>query len=353
MPLVSATLDDTALAPVSRSASRALDRLLAAPRYPLGRFPTPIESVALDSGPALLVKRDDLSGWGRGGAKARKIEHLVGHLRANGYDELVTVAGNITNLAFDLLPALDRAGIRASLFIIDDPPAHAFERERIFAGIRERVTLLGSSRRQSARAVAQRWLTARRAGRRPFALLPGVSHPVGVIANARGFLEMAMQRHHAAQPYPSRVYVSAATGTTVAGFWLAARALREAGYPEIEVIGVQVYPGAIERSVRALARWSAHAIGLSRSLPETGLKLVASQLSGGFGRYSSRLAERCAELSARGPIALDPIFGGKTWAHLEQSLHRERVPDERALFWHCGFTPEWAEVGRIDAGGGA
>ena len=110
----------------------ALDRLLAARRFALADWPTPIDAIAPGGGPCVLVTRDDLSRWGRGGAKARKIEHLIGHMHALGRDELVTVVGNITNLAFDLLPALDRANIRASLYVIDDPPAPAEARERIF-----------------------------------------------------------------------------------------------------------------------------------------------------------------------------------------------------------------------------
>ncbi len=343
--------DDGGASALASRASPALDRLWAAPRVRLGRFPTPIESLTPETGPTVLVKRDDLSGWGRGGAKTRKLEHLLGHLREHGHGELITVAGNITNLAFDLLPALDGANIRASLFIIDDPPLSAQQRERLFAGIRGRVTLLGPCRRMAAQQVARRWLQARRSGSRPFALLPGVSHPAGVLGNARGFVEMALQRQHAGQRLPSTVFVSAATGTTVAGFWLAARALREAGHPQVALVAVQVYPGAIERAVRALVRWSTSALRLARRLPETPLQVVRSELHGGFGRYTDALAARCAAINARGGIQLDPIFGGKTWAHLERAVSRERVPDERALFWHCGFTPEWTELGRARAPG--
>jgi D-cysteine desulfhydrase len=64
----------------------------------LGTWPTPLEP-ATDAVPAALwVKRDDLSGWGRGGAKARKLEYLLGHLRAHGYTDVVALTGNVTNL---------------------------------------------------------------------------------------------------------------------------------------------------------------------------------------------------------------------------------------------------------------
>jgi len=321
-----------------------LERLLAAPRVALANFPTPIETIA-ESGPAVLVKRDDRSGWGRGGAKARKIEHLLGELRLRGRDELVTVVGNITNLAFDLLPALDAHGIRASLFVIDDPPAPAAAREAIFAGVRARVTLLGSSRARAVRAVLGRWLAARREGGRPFWALPGVSHPSAVIGNACGFVEMALQCQRERRPLPKVVYVSAATGTTVAGFLLGEHALREAGFAPIRVVGVQVYPGRMRAAVSWLLRWTEERLGLVRRVPRARIELDTSELAGGFGRFPARLAERCRVLANESGLLLDPIFGGKTWAAMSTALAHTRADDESALYWHCGYTPEWNALG--------
>ena len=74
---------------VTRTDRRNIEVLQAAPRVDLGQWPTPVEY--LERG--IWVKRDDLSGLGRGGAKARKIEHVVGHLEACHADELIAVAG--------------------------------------------------------------------------------------------------------------------------------------------------------------------------------------------------------------------------------------------------------------------
>ena len=334
-------------------AAPLLDRILSAPRAGLARWPTPLQSVTRSGCPQVLVKRDDLSGWGRGGAKARKIEHLLGSMRAAGQDELITVAGNITNLAFDILPALDLARIRASLFILDDPPALPADREQIFRGIRDRVTLLGASRLTAARAVAARWTAARREGRRPLVVLPGVSHPSAIVGNACGYVEMVMQRLREGRAAPRMVFVSAATGATVAGFLLGERALREAGQPPARVVGVQVYPGALRRSVRWLLRWAERRLGISSGLPFGPIEILSSELHGGFGRYPPELGERCIRLEAEAGLRLDPIFGGKTWAAMERMLEEESPGDEEVLYWHCGYTPEWPQLARMTAQGGA
>src|SRR3989441_10417045 len=76
----------TLLRPVS---SVALDRLAVCPRVPLGCWPTPLERLG-PAGPPVWVKRDDLSGWGRGGAKGRKLEDLPGHGQGHEDSQVLT-----------------------------------------------------------------------------------------------------------------------------------------------------------------------------------------------------------------------------------------------------------------------
>jgi 1-aminocyclopropane-1-carboxylate deaminase len=310
----------------------------------LGRWPTPIDEVALGER-RVLVKRDDLSGWGRGGAKARKIEHLVGHLRELGHDVLITAAGNITNLAFDLLPALERHGIEPRLLLMDEPTAPAGVREEIFSGLGAGAALVSRHWVPALAKAARLAVEARAAGRRPFVLLPGASHPAAVIGNACGFVEMAEQRATAGLPLPSVVYVTAATGTTVAGFLLAEQALREAGHPPVRIIGVQVYPGAVRARTLALLRWTERVLGWSERVPADRIEIRGEWLHGGFGRYPPELARSCEELLERTGLELDPIFGGKTWAALEAETRGVPPSDRPVLYWHCGFTPEWRRLG--------
>lgn len=325
--------------------SEDIGRLIDVPRVPLGRWPTRIDRYLDEDAGVVLVKRDDLSGWGRGGAKARKIEHLLGHLAARGYDELITVAGNVTNLAFDILPALDRAGIRATLYIQNDPPLHPRDRQQVFEGVRGRIILAGSSRAATTVRAIAAYHRSRRRGGRPFLLLPGGSHPAAVIGNACGFLEMAAQRLTEGLSLPEAVYVTAATGTTLAGFVIAEHALRRAGCARVRVVGVQVYPGRIALSTMGLVRWTERFAGLAQRVPRTEIEILRTALHGGFGAFPPALAAECDRLAARRGPRLDPIFGGKTWAAMRSDMDEPSCGDRPALYWHCGFTPEWRTIG--------
>jgi len=329
-----------------RSPQEALARLSGLPTMALGKWPTPIDRVALPGLSPILVKRDDLSEWGRGGAKARKIRYLIGHMQRRGYTDLVTVAGNITNLAFDLLPALDRAGLGAHLHIIDDPPAESEDRGRIFAGVTDRVTLLGPSRWEAFRVTIRCWQKLRARGRRPLWLLPGISHPSGILANACGFVEMVDQLVAQGRRVPSTVFVTAATGTTLAGFVLAERLLRSLGHRPVRVIGVQVYSGPVVSNTRWLGRWAAQFAGQNVPL-RLPVEIASGALCGGFGRFTPALAASCERVGEQTGLSLDPIFGGKTWSVMERHLLQTEPPEEDVLYWHCGFTPEWRRLGRM------
>lgn len=68
------------------------------PRAAVALTPTPLEAgPVLPGGSRLWVKRDDLTGLGAGGNKARKLEYLCGQAVADGADTLVTVGAAQSN----------------------------------------------------------------------------------------------------------------------------------------------------------------------------------------------------------------------------------------------------------------
>ncbi|MDQ5822874.1 MAG: pyridoxal-phosphate dependent enzyme [Chloroflexota bacterium] len=325
-----------------------LDRLLDFPRVDLGLWPTPVSYVQRPGKPGILIKRDDLSGHGRGGVKTRKIEHLVGYMLANGYDEFVTAVGNVTNLVHDIVPVLQRFGIAWQIFINNDPPLPAADRERIFGDLREHVQLLGPARARTAGSMVAASLKSRRRGRRPLLVLPSLMHPAGAVGNARGFIEMMSQVRAEGHELPGTVFITVASGTTLAGFLLAENALRHDGHPPIRIFGVQVYPGQARLWVLGLIRWTERFLGLRQRVPARRIELISSSLHGGFGRYPEELAHLCLDLREEVGINVDPIFGGKTWSAMESHLSSRATEDDSpVLYWHCGYTPNWQALDEV------
>ena len=71
----------------------------------------------------------------------------------------------------------------------------------------------------------------------------------------------------------------------------------------------------------------------------------ARAAAGGFGRFTAQQAALCDRVGATHGIAIDPIFGGKTWSVLEARAAELARPERPLLYWHCGYTPEWALLG--------
>lgn len=68
------------------------------PRSRLATLPTPLEpGPRLPGGASLWMKRDDLTGLGMGGNKARKLEFLCGDAVGAGARSLVTVGASQSN----------------------------------------------------------------------------------------------------------------------------------------------------------------------------------------------------------------------------------------------------------------
>jgi D-cysteine desulfhydrase len=331
-----------------------LAKLLHHPHLDIGNFPTPIESsTTLDNkiGRALLIKRDDLSAYGRGGAKTRKLAYLFGWLLAHRYDELITCMGNISNLVFDMAPLLRRYGIHGSLYCMDIPPMPHTGRLELYKTLIDDIHLVGESYLAVAQRALSRYARSRISGRRPALILPGVSHPSGVIGNAVGFIEMAQQVRESKLPMPETIFVSAATGTTIAGFLLAERLLHEAGWlsRRVRIIGVQIYPGAIRRMTQFLLNWTVIYLRLPPRLRFSigDIEWEPNLLHGGFGCFGEEIARGQELFENATGICIDPFFSGKTFAALlRHTRNRNAQRESPILFWHCGYTPNWRELAR-------
>ncbi|MCB1733437.1 MAG: pyridoxal-phosphate dependent enzyme, partial [Halieaceae bacterium] len=111
----------------------ALARQLARhPREPLADSPTPLRAaprLSEDLGQEVWVKRDDLTGFGLGGNKVRKLEFLLGRARADGCDTIVTFGALQSNHARQTAAACAAGGLRCELILTRAVPrsGEAFE----------------------------------------------------------------------------------------------------------------------------------------------------------------------------------------------------------------------------------
>jgi 1-aminocyclopropane-1-carboxylate deaminase/D-cysteine desulfhydrase-like pyridoxal-dependent ACC family enzyme len=325
-------------------ASLALERLLQIPRVELGTWPTPLDRINHPVLGPMLVKRDDLSGFGaegRSGVKARKLEGFLAYLHGRGVEELIMPLGNITNLGPDLLKAAAELHIATRLLIVDDPPMSPVRRAAVFAPLVSSVRLIGRSYASAGAHLLLEGAAARLRGRRAMIALPSPAHPAAVVGTARGYLELMEQLAAAGEPPPRAVYVAAAAGSSVAGFALGEALMRAAGAPAVRIVGVQVAPAPIAIWLSALVRWTARFFRLGPLPSLNTVSILRDPRHVDYGHFDALHEATCRRVHEQFGLTIDPIYGGKSWTALEASDRGAAPRDRPILFWHCGFTPGW------------
>jgi 1-aminocyclopropane-1-carboxylate deaminase/D-cysteine desulfhydrase-like pyridoxal-dependent ACC family enzyme len=323
------------------------------PTVPLGSWPTPLEQIDHPQIGRVLVKRDDLAGFGgeaRSGVKARKLEGLLGYMTHQGIKSLVMPLGNVTNLGHDLIRVAAGLEIGIKLLIVDDPPIPQEQREIIFRPVRENVRLLGKSYATAAALLALEKAGALITGNRRMIVLPSPAHPSAIAGAARGYVEAMRQAAQIYGSLPRSVYIAAAAGSTVAGFGLGEALMRAAGAPPVKIIAVKVVSEPLALWLPLFVSWTAKFAGLSLA-HKTAVLVVANPRNTIYGRFDQGHVETCARIEQYFGLKLDPIYGGKSWTVMEMlEGNSSSMSDRLPLFWHCGYTPNWQTYStRFDA----
>lgn len=322
----------------------ALHARFSQPRLPLGRWPTPLEAIEHPGLGRVLVKRDDLAGFGgesRGGVKARKLEGLLAYMQGHGQKHLRMPLGNITNLGPALIVEAGQRGIDVQLDLVDDPPLRPATRLALHAGYAGAASIHGPSYMGAALRFGG-GLVCDWFNRRPsLSVLPSPSHPSAIISMARGYLEMARQAKDQFGVLPGVVFLASASGTSAAGLALGEALGRAAGDPPVRIAAVQVVPEPLRLWLPILFKWTLRFLRPSR-IPFPRCHVIAWSDHTRYGRFSAVHEAICARVENSCGVTIDPIYGAKSWDAMERSPADGcgRPP----LFWHCGYTPNWRSL---------
>jgi 1-aminocyclopropane-1-carboxylate deaminase/D-cysteine desulfhydrase-like pyridoxal-dependent ACC family enzyme len=314
-----------------------IDLAAGLPRARLGIFPTPVtradrlERAAHPSGGGgpLLVKRDDLAGFGVAGNKTRPLEFLLGQACSQGVEVLVTGGGPGSNFCPAAAMAARALGLDCELVVWGDPDSPNLRLARA-SGATLRPT--GDVDREAVDGLVARRADELRAGGRPALGLPrGGSTPLGAVGFAVAAAELADQLvdllvdDRIVEP-PGAIVLPLGSGGSCAGLLagLAAVGLR------IPVVAVSVSrpPAVIEARVWELAAGCAGLLGTP--VPTGGLEIVDAR-GAGFGKASDCEGERALMALRTEGLLMDQTYGAQT---LRVAL--ERAASGPVLFWHTG-----------------
>ncbi len=330
-------------------------------RVALAQLPTPLEpldrlAAALGRPPRTLwVKRDDLTGLGGGGNKARKLDYLCAEALDQGCDTLVTGGGPQSNHVRMTAAAANRLGMGCTVVVAGDRPAALSGNlvlDELFGA--EIEWFGGAGELPYAEVEAAITETARRLaveGRRPYPMPIGGASAVGALGYVHGARELRAQapgldlpgfdlpgldRPGFDLPGFDLVVVADGSGGTHAGL---AAGLGDHG----RVLGVDV--GArddLDALVPELAREAAALAGLPEPRPAAGGRpqVDHGQAGPGYGAPTAAAREAVLMAARLEGLILDPVYTGKAMAGLIAACREERIgPAANVVFLHTGGMP--------------
>jgi len=215
-------------------------------RARLATLPTPLEvGPTLAGGSRLWVKRDDLTGLGGGGNKARKLDFLCGDAVAVGARSLVTVGAAQSNHCRMTAAAGACLGLETHLVVSGDRPGDATGNQLLSKLFGAQLHYTGAEEShwgelEIARETVADQLAAD--GLEPYAIPIGGSTAVGAVGYAVAFIEL-LDQCDAEGVSPSHVVFTSSSGGTHAGLLAGRAAAAHAGRDVPDVIAIGVAKG--------------------------------------------------------------------------------------------------------------
>lgn len=315
------------------------------PRIPLGHFPTPLETMPnLErhlGGPRLWVKRDDCSGLGAGGNKARKLEFLLADARAKDADCVITIGALQSNHARQTAAACAKLGIECRLILrrgvpVDTEAYNASGNMLLNGLFGAKVTVIPreASREREMEALAE---TLRKQGRRPYCIALGGTDAIGDLGYAECAREL-LEQCNAAGIEPGHVIVATGTGGTQAGLVAGLHALGS----RARVIGISV-EGREAQQAEAVYRHAsaaAQALGAGSPLPREAVEVLGGYYGPGYGLPCGEMLEALRLAARLEGLLLDPVYTGKAMAGLIGLARAGRFSrGDTVVFLHTGGLP--------------
>lgn len=318
-------------------------------RKPLCLLPTPLhrlDGVSDDLGMDVWIKRDDLTGFGFGGNKGRKLEYLIPDVLASGADMVITCGSIQSNFIRQLGAACAMVGVACVAVVMDKP--YEFELPegnglRAESGNRLLGDILGiqwevlpnGTWDTLFEALADRATALRAEGKVVYEIPVGGSTALG----AYGFLQAANEIREA--EFDAVVFASS-SGSTHSGLAYGLHGT------STRVLGIACDPEPeIAEEFAALGQALAELVPLPIRLEPSDYSVDFRFVGAGYGIPSEAGQAALEYLAQREGIFLDPIYSAKAFSGLLEMARNGEIGG-KVCFWHTGGTP--AIFAQADAG---
>jgi D-cysteine desulfhydrase family pyridoxal phosphate-dependent enzyme len=303
------------------------------PRVELANLPTPVNPLPRLSkqlaGPALWIKRDDLTGLAFGGNKTRKLETLCAFAQSENADTLITAGAIQSNHCRQTAAAAACLGLNCILVLVGEPTepsANLLLDHLLGAEIRWTTK---ANRESSLHSVFEE---IKAKGRKPYLIPYGGSNAIGAAAYSNALKELIDQNID-----PDWIVFATSSGGTQAGLLAGARLLGYRG----KILGISVDERAsdLKPHVARLAEETATLLGHPETFDKGDVMIKDDYLGRGYAEMGTPEREAIDLFARYEGILVDPVYTGRAAAGMIDLIRKDFFSkSDRVLFWHTGGT---------------
>lgn len=338
-----------------KEADKVLEKISSFPRLSFLHLPTPLEYLAslteIYKGPALYVKRDDLTGRGFGGNKSRKLEFIIADALKKGHNALLTWGSYQSNWCFQSALASRRFGLTPILILFYPEKRPSIEGNVLLDQLLEAEIYWFEApagkvvTRDLAAQIIEKILPELKAKNlNPYIVAVGGSMPFGSMDLPLGAISYLLAFYETWRQAKNRdltfSYIIHATGSgaTQAGLLLGAKIFS----PETKVIGISVSDDktSFTQEVKRIVEAVRQTLSLKLDIETEDIVVLDDYLEGGYGVITPRITQVIKLLLQKEGLVLDPVYTAKAMIGLIDLIERGFFrKNDQVLFFHTGGTP--------------
>ena len=330
--------------------------------------PTPLhrlDRISEDLGVEFYMKRDDLTNFGTGGNKLRKLEYFLKDALDQGASMLLTVGGAQTNHGRLTAAAAAKYGLKSAIVAVDAYPGE-LSANLLLDGIMDCHVYLAqkpegqdaqTAQDEAVRKVTEEWEAK---GERVYFIPMGGSNELGALGYYDCALELAQQagemglakadptgpaREVSAGPAremlagSARPHLFATVGSMGTYIGLAAAIANEDLPLDLTGIGIMPYRDIRGSAAKYYGRLK-EAYGLAAELEKDDFDIVTDYDYGAYNNPVPEVRQAIYYMGRMEGIILDPCYTGKTFNGILQMLREGRIDRGQTLIMlHTGGVP--------------
>lgn len=306
--------------------------------------PTPItylSNISEELGVNLYLKRDDLTNFGTGGNKLRKLEYLVKDALDQGATMLLTVGGAQTNHGRLTAAVAAKYGLKAAIVAVDPYPGE-MSANLLLDGIMgcpvylvqaDGVRTSDELEADAVKKITEEWEAK---GEKVYFIPVGGSNEIGALGYYDCALELASQIKEM-QLADVRVISTVGSMGTYMGL---ASAIKNENLT-LRLTGISISP---KKDIYAMATdYYARMktlFGLQKDMSASDFDIITEYDCGAYNNPVKEVREAIYYMGRKEAVVLDPCYTGKTFAGILDMIKKGEIAQgENVIMLHTGGIP--------------